>query len=251
MPRALHPPPQAPPSVNRFGKRYRSDPTGDGPHTLTCVFTGGPCAGKSTTIPLLAMQLRTLGYIVICIPENATTSFDSVHCDSAPDWSGTHLHLLPELQLTLLHQQFQLEAHAHRLAALYSRALHKPVIILADRGAVDGGSFADPHDWQLLLSRVGCTERSLLARYDLVLHLQTAAACAPGHYEFGPGAKNPHRFHNAEQALTADARGAQLWEAHPSFHFLGQPSGGNFVPPTGRCLHLILEAADRHFRPDC
>jgi thymidylate kinase len=37
------------------------------------AITGGPCAGKSSTLPYLQKKLTSLGYKVITMPEMAST----------------------------------------------------------------------------------------------------------------------------------------------------------------------------------
>ena len=61
---------------------------------------------------------------------------------------------------------------------------------------MDGAAFAPPATWHSIVTLEGESTQSLLARYDCVIHLQTAAVCAKGEYEWGPTAKNPHRFHS-------------------------------------------------------
>ena len=38
-------------------------------------FTGGPCAGKTTGLAMLADKLREMGYKVFCVPEAASMIF--------------------------------------------------------------------------------------------------------------------------------------------------------------------------------
>jgi len=53
---------------------------------------------------------------------------------------------------------------------------NQPVVILIDRGLMDGSAYVDEEDWQALLDDLG-TNVTILRdyRYDAVLHLVTAA----------------------------------------------------------------------------
>ena len=59
------------------------------------------------------------------------------------------------------------------------------------------------------------SDATMLQRYDLVLHLTTAADGAEEHYEFGPGSKNPARFHDPAGARLADSLFKTIYAAHP------------------------------------
>jgi len=43
---------------------------GSNPITRICI-TGGPCAGKTTALAELTIQLRQLGFRVLCVPDAA------------------------------------------------------------------------------------------------------------------------------------------------------------------------------------
>jgi hypothetical protein len=52
----------------------------------------------------------------------------------------------------------------------------QPVVILIDRGLLDGSAYVSQNNWQALLDDLGCNVVMLRDnRYDAVLHLVTAA----------------------------------------------------------------------------
>ena len=52
----------------------------------------------------------------------------------------------------------------------------QPVVILIDRGLLDGSAYVSQNNWQALLDDLGCNIVMLRDnRYDAVLHLVTAA----------------------------------------------------------------------------
>jgi len=52
----------------------------------------------------------------------------------------------------------------------------QPVVIIIDRGLLDGSAYVSQNNWQALLDDLGCNIVMLRDnRYDAVLHLVTAA----------------------------------------------------------------------------
>lgn len=136
----------------------------------------------------------------------------------------------------------------HYLCPVAHNALHYSVVI-CDRGVMDGKSFVSDKVWSQLLRVTGRTEATLLARYDLVVHMMTAAIGAERFYEvgaactkchdshanantrfvdvqFGPEAvSNPARFHNRVQAAEADKRTRAAWAPHPRLVVVDNSTG--------------------------
>ena len=89
------------------------------------------------------------------------------------------------------------------------------VVILCDRGVMDAYSSMDRQTWQALLDETGWSNTQLRdKRYDIVLHLVTAADGAEEFYwKEGHETKNE----DSEEALKADRRTQQAWVGHPAF----------------------------------
>jgi len=64
----------------------------------------------------------------------------------------------------------------------------------------------------------GLTREQHLARYDAVLHLQTAAVGAPGAYARWPSSR---RRETPAEAATLDSLCVRAWRDHPRYLFLG------------------------------
>jgi len=78
----------------------------------------------------------------------------------------------------------------------------KPVVILCDRGAMDGKAYLDENTWQALLDEVGLNTVTLRdKRYDVVIHMVTAAKGAETFYDLD---SNPARFESLEEARELD-----------------------------------------------
>ncbi len=93
-----------------------------------------------------------------------------------------------------------------------------PVIILCDRGVMDGSAYTDDNVWQALLDETGWSTIQLRdRRYEAVVHMRTAAA---GAEEFYTGANNEARYENIDQAKELDNRLVNAWVGHPHFSII-------------------------------
>lgn len=60
----------------------------------------------------------------------------------------------------------------------------KPVIILCDRGVMDGSAYSDPRVWKEVLEEMDWKEESIRDhRYEAVIHMVTAALGAEEFYD--------------------------------------------------------------------
>merc|ERR1719162_760585 len=89
----------------------------------------------------------------------------------------------------------------------------KPSVLLLDRGVMDQKVFTSSDKiWQSALNRSNVTEKELLDRYDLVMHLGTCAKV--GDYEWGPDSNNPGRYHSPEEAAKMDKTCEAAYHEH-------------------------------------
>lgn len=175
---------------------------------FSIVLTGGPCGGKSSILAVIRDRLRKRGMQVIAVPEYATHFF--ANSDGfQPEWAGTAKE--QGLQNIFLAYQLMQEDMFHDFASLNS----KPSVLLLDRGVMDQKSFTSEEIWHAALRKRNVTERQLLDRYDLVVHLGTCAKV--GEYEWGPGSNNPGRYHSPEEAAKLDSVCEDAYREHKQF----------------------------------
>ncbi len=176
------------------------------------VLTGGPGAGKSTAVRLLAdddawSEWRDGLGGVTSVTEAATAVYGSrgVRWDQIDDATRR------EVQREIYRRQIAGEAEAMTGVAA----------VLLDRGTIDGSAYW-PDGAEAYWQDIGSTPDAELARYDAVLLLETSAAigCYDG------DATNAVRFESPEAAIQSGQKLRRLWSRHP--RCIDVPATGSF-----------------------
>lgn len=194
---------------------------------VSCIaVTGGPCGGKSTFLARAVRLLLERGIYAVVLSETATEFFLA---NLTPESLGRM-----EFQIELM-KYSQLRENYYRditrgLAEKYERS----VVLLCDGGLLDAAAYVSPNEFNEVLSVVGVTRQSLLRRYDLVVHLMTAAL---GAEDFYTCANNCARSEDLPEARLLDARTQNAWLGHPN-HFVIDNSTG-FDGKVGRALQTL------------
>lgn len=158
------------------------------------VLTGGPGGGKTTAGDFFR---REMGDKVVMVPEAATMMFSGGFPRvSIP--GAVHA-----AQRAIYHVQIHLEQAV--------MAQHPELVLLCDRGTVDGAAYW-PGGPEGFFEDIGSTLERELARYDAVIFFESAAV---GNMSIEGG--NPIRNESMEQAVTLDGKLRDLWSQHPKF----------------------------------
>lgn len=173
------------------------------------ALTGGPCAGKTTAIQRIEKEFTEKGYQVLIVPEAAT-----ILINSGIKPFGKYALDIVEFQKQVITLQLTLEKIAEE-AADRSKI---PSIILCDRGILDDKAYVTKKQWQDLLKMFNAKEFDLMNRYDLVLHLRTAAL---GKEEFYTLDNNNARTETLEEAREKDKKTLEAWLGHEKLKIIG------------------------------
>ncbi len=172
------------------------------------AITGGPCAGKSTALSWINEEFTKKGYKVLFVPETATELISGGvapwTCESDIDFQTAILKLQLEKEKVF-------EEVAHHL---YDA---QKVLIVCDRGAMDGKAFIEKHNFDKILKNLHLTETQLKDSYDAVFHLVTAAK---GASEFYTLANNSARTETIEEAIAIDEKIISAWTGHSHFRVI-------------------------------
>lgn len=173
------------------------------------VVTGGTSGGKTMFLDVARQRLEELGYVVYTINETATEQRTNGIME-AEDFDAL------TFQRFVTDETVWKERFYEHVAA--ERDSSRRVVILCDRGVLDGKAFLDDDEtFEHILEEHGLTTQGVLDAYDGVIHLVTAADGARSHY----GGNNPVRTEDADGALRVDAQCRRVWSGHPHWVCIG------------------------------
>ena len=198
---------------------------------LKIVLTGGPCAGKTQIMSRLTQILSARGYKVVTPFEAATALIlNGIH-------PGEEISM-EAFQTFTTEIQIQNEDLFARVAEYYNP---DKVIMLFDRGIMDGAAYTSKDLIKQIVAKHGMTLADVYARYDAVIHLVTAADGAEKFYQWNdPNStetgNNAARSENPEQARINDKKTLNAWIGHPHLRIID-----NSTDFTGKTDRVIAE----------
>jgi CYTH domain-containing protein len=146
-------------------------------------------------------RLEEFGIHVLVISETAT---ELITAGATPAALGVEA-----FQERLLLYSLERERQYHAIAESMTG---KTVVILCDRGVLDCAAYMGEEPYRAMINRLGYTQSDLMHRYDLVVHLVTAAY---GAEEFYTLENNGARTETPEQARELDVETQLAWLGHP------------------------------------
>lgn len=181
----------------------------------------------------ISERLRSRGFGVFVVPEAATLLFTG-----GATFHKSKKEQVNVFQASLLHMQMGLEDSFYRIALASS----KPSVLLCDRGTMDGRAYMSPAEWSSMLSKNKWDPVSLRdERYDLVIHMVTAADGALPFYQLQ---NNIARSESPAEARCLDGKTQQAWVGHPHLHIVDNRVG--FREKINRVFSIIGELVGIH-----
>ena len=168
------------------------------------ALTGGPCAGKTTTISRIEEHLTDMGYHVLILNECAT---ETIKNGIRP--FGNHSVGVYEFENEILNLQLYKEKRFNDFLKYYSD--DTKIIILCDRGSVDVHAYLKDEEYDRLLEENGLKNEDLINEYDLVIHMITVAANLENRYT---NSNNKARFEDSKEAIDVDNNIHKAWMTH-------------------------------------
>lgn len=199
-------------------------------HKITrAVLTGGPCGGKTTALVFILERCEALGVKTILVPELAT---QYILAGVVPNTLG-----LKNFQKAILEGQLNQEDKYLKIAKLYAQK--SPVLLLFDRGFLDGAAFCSKKEWEAVCeSLLVNAHKERDNRYDIIVHLVTAANGAEDYYTLS---NNKARTETPKEARALDLKIQKVWIGHPKLRVIDNQ--GNFrekiTKATAEILHTI------------
>ena len=186
------------------------------------VLTGGPCAGKTTALAKIEQDLISLGYKVFVVGESATELIKS----GVRPFGDKCLNLV-EFQKIIMLYQYQKEEVYDKVSEQYDS---DNVVIIYDRGLLDNKAYISDKEFREVLRYISyikgkkITEEDLIDRYDMVIHLVTAA---DGKREAYTLENNNTRTEGIEEAISLDRNTMRAWLKHPNLKIIDNEESFN------------------------
>lgn len=170
------------------------------------VLTGGPCAGKTTTISRIEEYLTEKGYHVLVLNECAT---EIIKGGIRPFGEGAVS--VYDFQNEILNLQLYKEKRYKEIVSKMPE--ETKCILLADRGVIDNKAYLGQELFDKLLEQNNVVESELIKEYDMVIHMITVASDIKNRYS---NSTNTARFEDADEAIDLDRRTSEAWCNHPN-----------------------------------
>ena len=168
------------------------------------VFTGGPCAGKTTQINLTKEYLESKGYKVFSVSETATDLYNI----------GFNYKFVND-SLNFQTMILKLQNYKEQLINENANNKEQKIVVLYDRGMLDNKAYFDGHSgFDYILKTINTSEIDILDSYDLVIDLVSLANCKPEGYN---NISNDARKETIEEASVLDFKTSNAWAGHPNF----------------------------------
>lgn len=168
------------------------------------VLTGGPCAGKTTALARIEENLTEQGYHVFIVGESATEMIKS----GIKPFGSNAIDLLKFQDLILRYQLSKEEVFER---AIKEANYNDKCVIIYDRGIMDNKAYITNEEFANLVKSHNLDELSLMERYDMIIHMVTAA---DGKEEYYTLANNVARTESVDEAIALDKRTANAWLGH-------------------------------------
>lgn len=201
--------------------------------TRICI-TGGPCAGKTTSLTRIQERCVEHGVRVFIVPEAATLLSKGGAMINMEKFTKTDQ---IRFQGNLMKLQMSLEDIFTDLAVNSG----EKSLVLCDRGVMDGSAYIEPSLWQALLDEVGFSVVHLRdRRYESVIHLVTAAK---GAQQFYDNLSNAERYEGIREAIELDDKIQNGWTGHYSLSIVDN-NFDSFEDKILRTVSLVCKALD-------
>uniref|UniRef100_A0A0K0E1Q2 AAA_28 domain-containing protein n=1 Tax=Strongyloides stercoralis TaxID=6248 RepID=A0A0K0E1Q2_STRER len=196
------------------------------------VLTGGPCGGKTTGQERLESFFTSIGWIVLKVPETATTLMKGGI--RFGDLTKEEQYIFQEeLVKTLL----RLESVYFRLAESFVKRSN--VLIICDRGAMDPSAYMSKDEWETLCKNIDIDTFHLReTRYNQIVHMVTAADGAEKFYTLS---NNAARSEGLKDALKQEQLTRKAWIGHPYLDIIDNTDCKNFEDKILKMIQAVCK----------
>lgn len=195
------------------------------------VLTGGPCAGKSTSLNLIKDYLNNLGYLVLIINESATELISG----GIKPFGDDSISMIEFQDIVLRYQLYKERLVMETANKYYS---DRDIVLIYDRGMVDYKAYIGDMEYYRLLDKYNLVEEDILDNFDLVIHLETAAKSKDYTNE-----NNNARSESISEAIELDNKIFDSWKKHKNIYKI--ESNDDFLSKQNEIINVIKQEFDK------
>lgn len=146
---------------------------------------------------------------------------------------------LVQFEISLVELQLQMELSFYQIA----QSTGRPSVIIFDRGLLDFAAYTPADKWGLIMNHNQWICDGILncaSKYDLVLHMESAACGAEAFYPAEEGADpSPEEI---EKARVLDKKILMCWRGHPHHRVIDNSTDfeGKLARATRHVMELVL-----------
>lgn len=183
---------------------------------------------KSTLLLSLQNKLKECNYDVYTVPE-----IPSIVISNGAPYPGINA----EHNRLLIYEKsmITLQINMENTFIEIAKSTGRPSIIICDRGALDVAAYLPSELWLEVLNYCNLTPEILQNRYNIVIHLVTAADGAEQFYTLS---NNTARTETIEVARELDNRTRQSWINHHALYIIKNEQDG-FQGKMNRAVDII------------
>lgn len=189
------------------------------------VLTGGPCAGKSSSLDLIKDYLKKKGYVVLIVQESATEFINS----GIRPFGDNNLSMV-DFQGVLLKYQLEKEQIIEDIAMTFYD--DKDIVLIYDRAIIDYKAYINETEFNKLMNKYSLNEKDILNKYDLIVHLETAAKS-----NAYMTSNNKARSESVDEAIILDNKTYNAWIHHNNL--IKVNSYENFIDKQNEIIRII------------
>lgn len=171
------------------------------------VITGGPCAGKSSSLQIIKNYYEKFDIKVLTVSETAT---DLINKGIAPWTCETPL----EFQKLRVKEQIRKENEIYEYA---KKCNYDKVLIIFDRGLLDTIAYTGKEKFNEIIKELNLNIINARDEYDAVFHLTSVSKGEEDSYTLE---NNQARTESIDEAKILDDKIISSWVGHPHFRII-------------------------------
>ncbi len=200
------------------------------------TLTGGPCAGKTSSLIHLDVEFTKRGYQVILLPEAATIVRNQGFRAEQGVYNGDMCQWMMMVQ-----NEYSLMMALINAIASHPIGQKRKLMIVRDRCSLDGAAYVQSINYFEAMTKEARFDIADMAYADVTAFLQSLAVDRPDLYE-ALSKNNPARFEDVAGAVVADRRLLSVYEQYGTHPHIITNDFDDFDQKLHHLVNVIVDA---------